>query len=396
MSADVITLPNDPTLQKLFALYAKKGFELRLVGGCVRDLLLNRPMKDIDLASNAIPQETLKLLGKAKIKAVETGVAHGTVTAVLDGKSYEITTLRSDTKTDGRHAVVVFGKDWQQDAQRRDFTINALSADAQGKLHDYTGGRDDLAARTLRFIGEADTRVREDYLRILRFFRFAAQLGWTADNAEALQACAVHRDKLSQLSRERLQQEMDKILLAEHAIPVLQIMQTQGIFEHLLPFTPNIDAYVRLCANEQQTGIEPQALRRMLALSGWQFGDWIEKIRVLTRGQRKHLQLLEERLDEPLSDWRQDVYRHGQAVMTDVWLAHGNIDQLQQSQQFAVPEMPLRAGDFMMMTGGEGLLLGTLFHAVEDWWVENLFQPGKKECLAYAAQWMQENVRYIG
>ena len=217
-------------LPRLLAVLDCDGEEARVVGGAVRNALLGMPIAEVDVATTAVPEEVVKRVTAAGFKPVPTGIEHGTVTVVIDKHPFEVTTLRKDVETYGRHAKVEFGRDWKADAERRDFTINALSATRDGAIYDYTGGLDDLGHRRVRFIGDPAKRIAEDYLRILRFFRFHAAYG-TSDHPDAvgLAACIAGRDGLDQLSRERLRMEMMKLVVAPHAVPTLISMTDSGI-----------------------------------------------------------------------------------------------------------------------------------------------------------------------
>lgn len=220
-----------PALQKLFK--ALEGEEIRVVGGAVRNALLGEDIADIDIAAAALPQTIADKAEKAGLRVVPTGIEHGTLTIVFDGTHFEVTSLREDVETDGRRAKVRFGRDFETDALRRDFTVNALSVDAQGRLHDYAGGLDDLAARRIRFIGAPEKRIAEDFLRILRFFRFSASYGAGALDAAGLEACIALRAGLATLSRERIGTETLKILAAKRADFVIDAMSGAGLLAYL-------------------------------------------------------------------------------------------------------------------------------------------------------------------
>jgi len=222
---------NRPGLRAVLAAVPRA----RLVGGCVRDALAGRAVSDIDLATPDTPDEVTDLLAKAGLRAIPTGLAHGTVTAVAEGEGYEITTLRHDRETDGRHAVVEFTDDWEADAARRDFTINAMSMTPDGAVFDYFGGTADLAAGLVRFVGNAATRIEEDYLRVLRFFRFFARYGRGAPDAGAMQAIASHLDGLARLSAERVWSELKRILAAPRPDASLALMAHSGVLAVILP-----------------------------------------------------------------------------------------------------------------------------------------------------------------
>lgn len=252
----------------LAALDAATG-ETRLVGGAVRDALLQLPVKDIDLATRLTPDVVMKRLKAAGLKAVPTGLQHGTVTAVAEGSVMEVTTLRRDVATDGRHAEVAFTGDWREDAARRDFTINALYADAAtGEVFDWFGGEADLAARRVRFIGDPFERIAEDHLRILRFFRFHARFGLGAPDAEGLAACAARANDLMALSRERIAMELRGLMTVDDPGPALAVMLAHGIWRPVLPelSTDRLPALARLVAAERAAGVEAAWQRRLAAM----------------------------------------------------------------------------------------------------------------------------------
>ena len=233
----------DGEIARLLALLDRDGEEARVVGGAVRNALMGLPVGEIDVATTAVPEEVVRRVEAAGCKAVPTGIEHGTVTVVIDGKPFEVTTLRQDVETFGRKAKVVFGRDWKADAERRDFTINALSVSADGKMYDYVGGLADIAARRVRFIGEPSARIAEDYLRILRFFRFHAWYGEGAPDAAGLHACIAARAGLETLSRERVRMELLKLLLAPHATPTLAVMAEAGLLGTVLGGVPLLASF---------------------------------------------------------------------------------------------------------------------------------------------------------
>lgn len=256
----------EPVLARLLDALNGAGEETRIVGGAVRNLLLGEPADDVDLATTALPKETIRRGRKAGFKAVPTGIEHGTVTLVSGGTSFEVTTLRRDVETDGRRAKVLFGRDFAEDALRRDFTINALGLDCGGKLHDYSTGLADLAGRRVRFIGDAETRIREDYLRILRFFRFHARYGVGAPDAEGLRACIAGRDGLAALSRERVRAELMKLLVAPAAGATLEAMAGAGLLMPVIGGVPHRSRFAAI-ADEDSDRIDPAFRLAALALS---------------------------------------------------------------------------------------------------------------------------------
>ncbi|BCG93296.1 CCA tRNA nucleotidyltransferase [Mesorhizobium sp. 131-2-1] len=259
---------NEKHLQRLLAALAKGGEEVRVAGGAVRNTLLGQPVADIDIATTTLPEETVRRAEAAGFKTVPTGIEHGTVTAIAGGKAYEVTTLRADIETDGRRAKVSFGRDWKLDAERRDFTINALYAEADGSVVDLVGGVADIAARRLRFIGDAEARIREDYLRILRFFRFFAWYGDGRPDAEGLKACARLKDGLGQLSAERVWSELKKLLAAPDPSRALLWMRQAGVLTSVLPESEKwgIDAIHGLVRTEKDLGWTADPLLRLEAI----------------------------------------------------------------------------------------------------------------------------------
>ncbi|MCZ8376150.1 MAG: CCA tRNA nucleotidyltransferase [Beijerinckiaceae bacterium] len=295
----------DPVLSNLMVALNPPGEETRLVGGIVRNTLLGEPTEDVDLATTLQPPDTLKRGKAIGWKAVPTGIEHGTITLLREGRSFEVTTLRRDVETDGRHARVVFGRDFREDAARRDFTINALSLGQDGRLHDYFGGEADLAARIVRFIGDPETRLREDYLRGLRFFRFSARYGGGRLDPAGLAAIRRQRAGFAGLSRERVRQEVFKLLMAAHVLPVLRQMGEAGLLPDLLGIQADLDRFAaraglqarrpdlawpvlaRLAALLSRKGLVDPALQEALKLSNEE-KRWLEQCAgaedLITRG----------------------------------------------------------------------------------------------------------------
>jgi poly(A) polymerase len=258
-----------PGVRRVLAALSAEGEATRLVGGCVRDALLGRSGDDIDLTTTLLPQAVIVRAADAGLRAIPTGIEHGTIALLAGEATFEVTTLREDVETDGRHAVVRFGRDFARDAQRRDFTINALSLAPDGSLHDTTGGVDDLRAGRVRFIGEARTRIREDALRILRFFRFHARYGVGLPDPEGLSACIAARDALDGLSRERIRAELLKLLLAPGAAAAVAILSETGLLMRLIGGFGDRGRFARALAK----GLEASAIDRLAALAIWSEAD---------------------------------------------------------------------------------------------------------------------------
>ncbi|MGV6873325.1 CCA tRNA nucleotidyltransferase [Pseudochelatococcus sp. B33] len=251
----------DPALRRVLAAVDAGGAETRVVGGAVRNALIGRPVNDIDCATTALPQDVADLARAAGLKAVPTGIDHGTVTVICEGRPFEITTLRRDVATDGRRAQVAFGTDFAADARRRDFTINALYLDKAGTVHDFTGGLADIAARRVRFIGAASERIREDFLRIMRFFRFSAEYAAGALDAEGLSACIRERHGLVRLSRERVRAELLRLIAARRAVEVVGALADTGLLTMLTAGVPELGRFARAAARSAD------ALTRLAALA---------------------------------------------------------------------------------------------------------------------------------
>jgi poly(A) polymerase len=291
-----------PTLASVLDALNGEGEETRVVGGAVRDLLLGEPVGDVDLATTALPQETIRRGKAAGFKAVPTGIEHGTVTLVRDGIGFEVTTLREDVETHGRRATVKFGRDFVADALRRDFTINALSLGRDGVVHDHCNGLADLELRRVRFIGDADSRIREDYLRILRFFRFHARFGAGALDRDGHAACIAGRAGLTGLSRERVRAEFMKLLVAPGAVPVVAAMAGAGLLMPVLGGVPYVARFAAVAADSDGGQVYPAfrlaalavmvredalRLREVLRLSNEEF-DRIERIAGALEGIAGH------------------------------------------------------------------------------------------------------------
>jgi poly(A) polymerase len=389
-------------VRELIAALDRAGEEARVVGGAVRDALLAEPLGDIDIATTALPDEVIRRVEAAGFKAVPTGIEHGTVTVVADGRPLEVTTLREDVETFGRHAKVAFGRDWQRDAERRDFTINALSASRDGTVHDYVGGLADIAARRVRFIGDAATRIAEDYLRILRFFRFHAAYGEGALDREGLTACIAARAGLDRLSRERVRMEMFKLVVARHAVPTLATMTEAGLLEQVLGGVPRLASFANMVKLEAELALVPDAVRRLGALAVVVMED-AERLRERLRLANAEYERLASMADgwwRIAGQWdeqrgRELLYRLGPECFTErVLLAwtrspEGATDPSWRRlttlpARWSAPRFPLKAADFMDRGVAKGPRLGAALAAAEAAWIAAGF-PGEPATLAAIA-----------
>lgn len=365
------TLPGLDTLAE--ALGAREG-EARYVGGAVRDTLLGLPVADIDIATSHFPAEVVARLASAGIKAIPTGIAHGTITAVSSGTVVEVTTLRRDVATDGRHAQVAFTDDWQADAARRDFTINALYADPiSGELFDWFGGLDDLAARRVRFIGDPYRRIAEDHLRILRFFRFHARFGDTPDPA-GLDACTDRANDLMALSRERVAAELLKLLVAKGAVPVVALMVERGIFRPVLPEIADVAALAALAQAEADAGITPDAVRRLAALITPDSADGVGARLRLSNADRKRLVAAHD--GAGTEGARALAYRVGPAIALDrLLLAGAAVDEL---HGWSPPRLPLGGGDLVARGIARGPDVARALREIETRWIAEGFPDASR------------------
>ncbi len=255
-----------PATRAVFDALSVSGFEVRAVGGAVRNALIGKAVADVDLATNAAPDEVIAAVTRAKLRAIPTGLDHGTVTVVSDHIAHEVTTLREDTETDGRRAKVAFTADWAADARRRDFTINALYCDRDGVIHDPLGGLPDLAAGRVRFIGDPHARIREDYLRVLRFFRFTAEYAGGVADRDGLTACNAERSGLARLSAERVRSEFLRLLTAPDALRMITTMLHHGYLPDLLGVAPNLAVLARVAGIEDLRGQTADATLRLAGL----------------------------------------------------------------------------------------------------------------------------------
>ncbi|WP_235952859.1 CCA tRNA nucleotidyltransferase [Salipiger sp. PrR002] len=367
--------------QAVLRMLEAGGHQAYVVGGCVRNALMGVPVSDVDIASDARPERVVELAEAAGLKPVPTGIEHGTVTVVADGVGHEITTFRADTETDGRRAVVRFSDDIAEDAARRDFTMNALYADARGLLIDPLQGLPDLRARRVRFIGEASDRIREDYLRTLRYFRFSA---WYGDpeqgfDPEALAGIAGNLDGLDTLSRERVGQEMLRLLSAPDPVAAVSVMAQVGVLAHVLPGA-SAKALGPLVAEEQRLLVAPDALRRLACLGA------AEPDLRLSKAQQKQLHTLQSLIGE-MQGPAELAYRHGAETAQDVLLLRAASFEMPVSEPDlralgvgAAAKFPLTARD--LMPALKGPALGEALRAAEKRWIASGFTLTKAELLS--------------
>ena len=375
----------NPGLQRLFAVIAESGGEARVAGGAVRNALMKLPVADIDIATTLPPRRVQEACEHAGFKAIPTGIAHGTVTVIVDHHPYEVTTLRADVATDGRRAIVAFHENWAADAARRDFTMNALYCDSKGRIYDFIGGYLDTLHQKVRFVGKPAQRIVEDYLRILRFFRFHAQFGKGAQDRAGLAACARAARQIDNLSAERIRQEMLKLLTAPGAVSTLKIMARGNILGHVLPYKEEWRMLQRL---------PPDPILRLAVLAA-EPGNLKSRLRLSNEEA--------ERLDRALAaiaptpalrpaEQRHVLYHLGAETWRDaVHLAWAKsrvpvTDRdwkrlLALPGRWPLPRLPLTGDDLIAFGLRPGPHLGAELKRLEDWWIASDFQPDKPALL---------------
>jgi poly(A) polymerase len=392
------------TMRRLFAAFP--AGTVRCVGGCVRDSLAGLKVKDVDLATSLTPDAMVERLKRAGIAVVPTGLKHGTVTAVVDHVPYEITTLRRDVETDGRHARVAFTDDWHADAARRDLTINAIYCDPDGRLFDPFGGAADIAAGHVRFVGDPRERIQEDFLRLLRFFRFQARFGHGAPDAEALAACRELAPGLVRLSAERVHDEIIKLLAGPRVAETVALMAEAGLLAHANPGLRNVDRLARLIAVEAQAaerlaGVRPDPIRRLAALLDETDAAARARLRLSNREQarinavyRREPPAMSARMTAVRA--RQLIYDLGPERFRDrclmAWAAdpaanaEGWLQQLAEADRWTAPEFPLTGRDVLALGIESGPAVGSLLGRVRRWWREGGFAADRDSCLAQLAE----------
>lgn len=398
-----------PETEAVMAAITAEGDEARFAGGCVRDAVLKRPIKDIDIATTAPPERVIALLERADIQAIPTGIEHGTITAVVNHKPFEITTLRRDVETDGRRATVAYTDDWREDAARRDFTFNAMSLTADGMVYDYFNGLQDLAERVIRFVGVPKQRIAEDYLRILRFFRFIAVYRMRVPGRQALAACRAAAPQLASLSGERVRDELLRILAADHAVEALELMMGEKVLDVILPEADGLGRLRKLIWLETRAmGEDAQytdALRRLAALmetDGAGATAVAERLR-LSNVQKKRLAAIVEPEWRPAFDTgddelRRQLRRIPPETMLDLvlleWAARLAVASklpheesaawrrmVEAAETWLPDEFPLRGRDVLDCGVPQGPLVKELLLAVEAWWEDGGFSADRDACL---------------
>lgn len=374
-----------PGLLRLVDALTNDGGAVRFVGGAVRDTVLGLPVSDVDLATPLVPEAVIARVEAAGIKAVPTGISHGTVTAVSDSYPYEITTLRRDVATNGRHATIAYSNDWQEDAARRDFTINALYSDPMtGEIFDWFGGIADLAAGRVRFIGDPAQRIAEDHLRILRFYRFAARFGRGALDANSHRALVVARHSLRTLSRERVADELLKLLVLTNPLAMVEQMMSDGVLTEIVPEADDGAAarLAQLLTNEAAVAVLPSAVRRLAALlpSPEAATNIAHRLRFSNRLRERLVLIVTQRtvgLNQPV---RHLAFRIGSDSTRDCWLLAGNADSavsvMQELRDWQAPHFPIKGGQIVARGIDAGPTVARLLKQIEEMWIAVNFPDG--------------------
>jgi poly(A) polymerase len=400
--------------QAVLAALAAGGHEVRFIGGCVRDALLKRPVHDIDVALALPPAEVMALLARAGLRAIPTGIEHGTITAVVGKRHFEITTLRVDVETDGRRARVAFTDDWQQDAARRDFTINAMSATPDGAIYDYFGGIEDLAHGRIRFVGDAHARIAEDALRLLRFFRFYGDYGRPPVDEAAIAACRAHAQAVKTLSGERVRGELFRILKGRDVVDVLDLMAEVGVLGAAVPEASGTAKLARLVWLETTaTGlasVAPDETRRLAALIDGERSDATasamaiaDRLKFSNHERRRLVRAVvpdwpidpaqpvaalaralhrlgaESVRDRALLTWATELVREPRLPRTRT---EGWLEVLRRIEGWVAVEFPLKGRDALRLGVPSGPKVGEVLSRVEAWWEAGGCTAGRDACLA--------------
>ena len=377
---------NDPKLQAVLSVLNAAG-QTRVAGGAVRNALMGTAISDVDLATTILPHDVMQLCKQAGFAVHPTGIDHGTVTIVNRGKTFEVTTLRRDIETDGRHAVVSFTRDFAEDAARRDFTMNALYCNNHGEVFDYTNGYADILKHHVRFVGKPAQRIKEDFLRILRFFRFHAAYGKSTPDAPGLAACKRHKAGLKTISAERIRQELFKLLVTARATETLKVMAACGVLKVLLPFVENwrvlkrlpLDPLLRVFAIAKT----PMDLKERLRLSNDQAARIVGLINApkpspkLSARERRALLF-----KIGVQTWQDAcALAHAQsrnAVSDGRWLALVRL-----ADQWPIPVLPINGKDLLAQGVAAGPRLGKLLEQAQEFWIAADFKPSREDLLAY-------------
>lgn len=377
-------------VKSLFKIFEKEGFKLLLVGGIVRDLLLNKKVQDIDLSVNTEPQKTIQILYKNNIKLLKHSVSYGSITAILSKNSYvEITSLRKDIKTFGRKAIPSFGENFENDAMRRDFTINALYADLDGNVYDYVGGIDDINNYNLKFIGEPQSRIKEDFLRILRFFRFIAYFKGINYDKSGLDACSYLAENLTLISLERKTKEMQKILTNENALQALLLMQKNNVLDKILPLNINFSEFEKITLKEKLLNLSPCFIRRLAALVN--YNPSASNFLILNKKENVRFGklCLNLNINDKFSALNMK-YFEGLNIATDILVKSANLDKIKDYKKLLlylndveIKKFPITGDDLLKLGYLKDKKLGEILNKAKIEWLNKETRLNKKEILEF-------------
>jgi tRNA nucleotidyltransferase/poly(A) polymerase len=386
-----------PETQAVFACLNREGFEARVVGGAVRNTFLNEPVREVDFATTARPEDTLRLAAQAGIKTVPTGISHGTVTLIVHGIPFEVTTLRQDVETHGRRATVAFGEDWAEDARRRDFTMNALYAGSKGDVYDPLQGAADLLARRVRFVGDAGARIQEDYLRILRFFRFSAQYARGAFDREGVGASIRERFGLRRLSRERIRSELLHILVARRAVDAIEVMDESGLLILIFGGVARRERFNRLCQIEAALGLWPDPIFRLAALGVFIQEDAARlsaKLRLSSQDTNTLLSLASAPsvIQPRTRELKAALYQLGPRIYLGcvllTWASAGAsvnnaawVSAVDLLRSWPRPKFPIGGADLIARGWTSGAALGDRLRRLEEEWIASGFLLSREDLL---------------
>ena len=391
-----------PAVSRLFKALGAGDVDVRFVGGAVRNTVMTLPVHEIDVGTPEVPPRVIERLNAAGIKCIPTGLDHGTVTAVVDGTPFEVTTLRRDTATDGRHAVVAFSTDWQEDARRRDFTFNAMSLRPDGTLFDDHGGVEDARAGIVRFVGDPTARIREDYLRILRLFRFFAWYGRSPLTPGTLTACRNEAQGLARLSAERIQQELAKLLAAPAPFVAVKLMDECGVLTAVLSEARGVTALAKLLTLETSANVAGDWVLRLAVLlaSGAEAEAVAARLKLSNADTARLIALAGNEPDVHAGssprDLRRALYHHGKdlvsAALLAVWARADDgeagpwRDLLQNAAAWTPQTFPITGADVLARGVAPGPEVGRLLAATEAWWIDEAFKPTREDVLARLAE----------
>lgn len=387
MKLDISRLATAPALRVMTAIKSAGG-EARFVGGCVRDVIMGRKFTDYDIATTLLPEAVVAACEHAGCKVVPTGLKHGTVTVIADHQAFEVTTLRRDVNTDGRWTEVEYTDDWQQDAARRDFTMNALFCDIEGEVTDFFSGLADIEKQLVRFVGVPELRIKEDVLRILRFFRFHAHYGSGTPDAAGLSACRALVHLLPTLSVERVRAELLKLLKAPNPVPAWRLMQEIGVFSALNLPLHNLSRLAEVVEAETALG-RTEPLRRLWASIDGAFPDIGTRLRLSNvDAQRINALVLLPEVAAGAKEQLRAAYRLSAQTVMDTLIVTGRAtpEAVERLERWKRPQLPLNGGDLAAIGVAQGPKMGELLEQVENWWVEQDFKPVHADCVEKARQ----------